>query len=343
LENILRAEVIQFVFVLLWAFAQDCMANDSIGAVGAAGIEFKKSSDISMEKETLTIYEDRIRVEYDFLNKSTKPIRERILFPMPFYSFDLGCSPEYSGDLQLFRVWINGEELKPKRTVRARLSNGADVTQKLKDIGFDDDDIAEYHGVTSSCGQIVPTPDDEFDGIYAEKIDLLTKEGLADNHASGDKPLPLWQASYVYYWDQEFPPNKKISVDHEYVPFVGTGPGYWGFLGEQYSKKMNDGGYCIDQGTYRAAKKASKAGYVPTFVDYILTTGANWAGPIKDFTLILKKSTSDDVISLCFDGHFKRQDETTLISNIKNFTPKKDISVLFMSPQTSHYETHPHY
>jgi hypothetical protein len=336
----------QILALLLSAVTQVCLANDSIGAVGAGGIEFKKSSDISMESETLTIYEDRIRVEYIFLNKSAKPIRERILFPMPYYSFDEGCTPKYSGDLPLFRVWVNGEDVQTESVVRAKLANGQDVTKRLKDIGLGDEDIAEYNGVTSRCGAVYEpawAPKEQFEGVYAQKIDLLKKAGLADNNSFGNHPLPLWLASRVYYWDQEFPSNQKISVVHEYVPFVGAGPGVSNYLGDKYSKSMNDGPYCIDQGTFRAAHKAHKAGYVPTFVDYVLTTGANWDGPIKDFTLVLVKSTPDDVISLCFDGHFARQDETTIISHVKNFTPKKDLSVLFMSPQTRHYETPPHY
>lgn len=342
----MKAQILALIVVSLSALAQVSKANDSIGAVGAGGIEFKKSSDISMESETLTIYEGRIRVEYVFLNKSAKPISERILFPMPYYSFDEGCTPKYSGDLPLFRVWVNGEDVQTRSLVRAKLANGQDVTKRLKDIGLTDEDIAEYTGVTSHCGAAYEpawASKEQFEGAYAQKIDQLTKAGLADNHSFGNHPMPLWLTSRVYYWDQEFPPNQKISVVHEYVPFVGTGPGYSNYLNDKYSTSMNDGPYCVDQGTFKAVQKARKAGYVPTFVDYVLTTGANWDGPIKDFTLVLVKRTPDDVISLCFDGHFDRKDEMTLISHVKNFTPKKDLSVLFMSPQTSHYETPPHY
>jgi len=65
-------------------------------------------------------------------------------------------------------------------------------------------------------------------------------------------------------------------------------------------------------------------------VNYILTTGANWAGPIKDFTLNLKKVSKNEIVSLCFDdGQFKKSDELTISSRIKNFIPKSDISAIF--------------
>jgi hypothetical protein len=71
-------------------------------------------------------------------------------------------------------------------------------------------------------------------------------------------------------------------------------------------------------------------------VKYILTTGANWAGPIKDFTLILKKESKDEIVSLCFDGKLKKQDDLTITSHENNFVPRKDIAAIYFYAQLSH-------
>lgn len=336
----MQIKTLLFSFVLLLSISNVSSANDSIGAIGAGGIEFTKTKDISMEKEILSIYADRVRVEYEFINRSSRLIKERILFPMPFYSFDPGCSPTYTGDLQLFRVWVNGEETETEKVVRARLS-GKDVTSELKQAGFDDEDIATFGGIKYYCGAIGYKP--EVPEKFSQSMKSLAKLGLISRPSEGGDAMPLWQASNVYYWDQEFPPHKRISVVHEYVPFVGTGQGWFSLLvGDKFSKEKENTGFCIDKGTFAAAQMLNKRGPETPFlsegakvtvVDYVLSTGANWSGPIKYFTLNLIKTSPTDVVSLCFDGKFHKEDDVTLTSKVWNFLPAKDISVLFISHQ----------
>lgn len=311
-------------------------ANDTIGAVGAGGIEFKKTDDISMEKEVLTISRDLVRVEYDFVNKTDHPVQERILFPMPFFGFDYGCSPTHSGQLENFKVWVNGSSVKTSRTARARLSSGKDVTALLKNMGFTDEDIVEFRGVSSRCDST------EVTGKYAQNINQLSNEKLVPLYPGDKNPVPIWESAYVYYWEQLFPPRTLVKVSHEYIPFVGSDSGNIDFLEKGFgikspkelANRLTSGtDLCVDDGTFRAAKKAEQqlgGSLRHDVVKYVLKTGANWSGPIKDFTLNLKKSAPTDVVSLCFDGKFKKTNPLLLSTHREYFVPNKDISVLFI-------------
>ncbi|MBU0622381.1 MAG: DUF4424 domain-containing protein [Gammaproteobacteria bacterium] len=337
--------VLLFISLLV---ANPCVANDSIGYLGAGGVEFKKTADISMDKEVLTISRNLIRVEYEFLNTSSVPTKETIIFPMPFYGFDEGCSPQHSGQLEGFKLWVDGIPQGTSRTVRAML-NDKDVTNRLRELGFADQDIAEYRGVEGNCysGETISSK-----GAFSENMQVLSKEGLANFDKEGSFVLatPMWKVAYFYSWDQVFPPKTKVRIAHEYVPFQGSINVGYDFakpakLKSTYSDLVKE--FCITEGTLRAgaeiqgrittgSSKMPLGGLSGRTVKYILTTGANWAGPIKDFTLNLKKESKDEIVSLCLDGKLKKQDDLTITSHEKNFTPRKDITAIFFYAPLSH-------
>jgi hypothetical protein len=307
------------LLVALNSLANNCIANDSMGSVSGGGIVFKTSNEVSMEKEVLTISADKVRVEYEYINNTKHPIKEKIVFPMP--PVIPGCDSEvrnYNGHPHDFKLWVNGQKQETTETVRAVLQNGEnftnpallngeDVTNRLKQIGLSEDDIVNTNWY-SPCEEAWEPADKNSAEI---ELSNLVKNGLA---IGGANPRALWLASYVEYWEQEFPPKQKISIVHEYKPLVGAGYDYKD-MAKEFCQSRNP--------------EFNKTPYRYKRVDYILTTGANWAGPIKDFTLNLKKDIADDVVSLCFDGRFVKQDDLTLSSHIKNFVPQKEISVIF--------------
>ncbi len=318
-----------------------CVANDSIGYLGAGGIEFKRTTDISMEREVLTISRSLIRVEYEFLNTSSFPISETVFFPMPFYGFDEGCSPQHSGQLVGFKLWVDGVQQNTSRLVRAMLKD-KDVTSRLRELGFSDEDIAEYRGVEGNCysGNTVSST-----GVFSKNMVILSKEGLADirNESGIMFATPLWKSAYYYSWNQVFPPKTVVRISHEYVPFLGGQSGEYNFarlneLKSTYGNLLRN--FCITDGTLHSGAEIQGRMTTGTLqipleglsgeeVSYILTTGANWAGAIKDFTLNLKKGSKDEIVSLCFDGKFKKQDDLTISLHEKNFIPRKDITAIF--------------
>ena len=131
---------------------------------------------------------------------------------MPFYSSDNShCNSGHGGGpLEGFQVWVNDKEVETLWTVRAILPSGDDVTERLKKRGLSDQDIADYNGIVVLCEDENDDPDAVAD---AEK--KLANYGLKQ----------AWLVSYVYYWDQKFPPGKKIKVVHQYVPRIGTDSG----------------------------------------------------------------------------------------------------------------------
>ena len=64
-------------------------------------------------------------------------------------------------------------------------------------------------------------------------------------------------------------------------------------------------------------------------ISYILKTGANWAGPIKDFKLTVDKQKVDRLVSFCADN-IKSVSPTALEVTAKDFMPDKDLKILIV-------------
>lgn len=128
----------------------------------------------------------------------------------------------------------------------------------------------------------------------------------------------------THHWQQTFPAGKTISVSHEYVPALGGSVGY-GMQGEE------TGRYCIDPELQRWVDKKIKDHWeIPTTtLHYILTTGANWKGPIGKFRLTLKKSDPKEKLSFCGTG-VKKIDDRTFVMEKTNFVPKQDLHVIYL-------------
>lgn len=134
----------------------------------------------------------------------------------------------------------------------------------------------------------------------------------------------------THHWMQAFPAGKTLAVTHEYTPALGGESMLW-FQDEE--RKIKTSKYCIEPDFAKWIDKASQAGngagLYPHYVDYILTTGANWKGPIGEFRLTLEKETAEDKISLCATG-LKKTDARTFVLEKTNFTPDKDLHVMFV-------------
>jgi hypothetical protein len=95
--------------------------------------------------------------------------------------------------------------------------------------------------------------------------------------------------------------------------------------------------YCVDAAFESAAHAASARVGGPEYVQerrlaYILTTGANWAGPIGRFHLTIDKGAPENLVSLCAPD-IRRVSETRFELERTRFTPRSDLRVLFLTPQ----------
>jgi len=94
--------------------------------------------------------------------------------------------------------------------------------------------------------------------------------------------------------------------------------------------------YCIDRdflSTVERARRTAKADYGAPFseqrIDYILKTGANWSGPIRDFRLVVDKGDPDSLVSFCGSG-VRKIAPTQFEMRANDFVPQTDLSLLIL-------------
>lgn len=159
---------------------------------------------------------------------------------------------------------------------------------------------------------------------FSVSIDGKKQAFETEDKTSVDKESGATVHKITHHWMQTFPAKKVVSVVHEYTPGVGGAVGY-GMQGEE------TGMYCIDDGLQKWVKQQQKAKYdIPTStIAYILTTGANWKGPIGKFKLTIKKSDPNEKLSFCGTG-VKKIDAKTFVMEKNNFTPKQDLNIIYL-------------
>lgn len=145
-----------------------------------------------------------------------------------------------------------------------------------------------------------------------------------------ERSVEMKKDSYLdkatYYWDQIFPAGRKIEVAHTYRPGVG---GFFFSPADDHYQSVK--GYCIDPPLLQTLKgiASRKQGLVPaTTIHYVLSTGANWKGPIRNFRLVLDKGSPENLVSLCIEG-IRKIGPTQFESVKKDFTPQQDLRIVF--------------
>ena len=127
---------------------------------------------------------------------------------------------------------------------------------------------------------------------------------------------------YTHHWEQIFPKDKPVRISHEYVPIAG---GFFTNTTRAFEKAMSET-YCV--GPKLIKELEGREQYVRT-VHYILTTGANWKGPIKFFKLTIAKESPKDKVSVCLPDT-RRVSATTFEVVRENFVPAQDLKILFI-------------
>jgi len=132
-----------------------------------------------------------------------------------------------------------------------------------------------------------------------------------------------------------------VTVEHSYTPYTGGSVG--GALLKEVRKSMPDihahykKQWCVNDFFLRGFDRRNEArknrdgyiGYGETWIGYILSSGANWRGPIKDFRLVVDKGSIDNLVSFCMDG-VKKIGPTQFEVRKSNFTPAQDLNILIV-------------
>jgi hypothetical protein len=311
-------------------------ANDSTAELGAGGLVLTRNEDIEMRSEDLYISAEQVRVNYIFFNKASRDVTAHVAFPMPDVTSSdepLSIPTEEPENLLDFSTVVNGTPVAAQLEQKAFV-DGVDHTALLRSLGIP---LAPHTG--SAIKALGELPRAKWEEL--KKLNLVQLEEYVEEGASKACPIPRWTVKTTWFWQQTFPANSELRVQHKYKP--ATGDSAVTTLGDpsleaepwiiEYKQK-----FCIDRdflNTIKRARATSKMDYGSPFseqrISYILKTGANWAGPIADFRLVVDKGDPKNIVSFCGKG-VKKISPTQFEVRYKNYTPQKDLHLLILRP-----------
>jgi Domain of unknown function (DUF4424) len=318
------------------AAAMPALANDSSAELTTGGLVFVRNDNVEMQSEDLRISAKEIHVRYRFFNKSDKSVTVLVAFPMPEIKVDeqdqmISVPTEDPVNFLAFTTTVNGQPVVTKVEQRV-LSAGLDRTQLLRSLGLP---LAPHLASTNEA----------LDRLPPDKWDELLRLGIAEieeyDAGQGMKKhlAARWGLQTTFYWEQTFAARAETVIEHRYKPSVGATvqtalgppeaakePWY-----DEYKFK-----YCMDQqflaaveGARTAAKSPFGAPFGEERIEYILKTGANWSGPIKDFRLVVDKGGPDNLVSFCGED-VKKIGDTQFEVKKTDFTPDGNLAILIL-------------
>jgi hypothetical protein len=326
-------------------FATPSSANDSSAAIGLGGLELTRNDAISMDSEELYLSRDKVTVKYRFTNNSADDVETLVSFPLPpiprqtdGYLGEIDY-PDWSQHLN-FKTLVDGQPVRLETREEVSLMNrpdGKNVEARLAQVGW----------------PVHYWQDPEFwttlDALSPAKRQAYIAEGLLRvPEYDGEAIEPNWQVTTHITRTQNFPAGKTVTVEHSYKPVAGGSVG--GALVPEYRKTGGEylqdymQRYCMDKPflagfdkQFNARQKAAKAKgdefgnvpYVEHWLSYVLKSGANWKGPIKDFRLVVDKGTAGNLVSFCMDG-VKKIAPTQFEVRRTNFEPAQDLDILIV-------------
>jgi len=317
-------------------FAATCaaLANDSAAELSIGGLQFVRTDDVAMVSEDLRISLDRVTVRYQFANTTGKPVTLTVAFPLP----DIDLSEAENVALPStdpvnfvdFKTKIDGVPAQFKIDQRAMVGD-RDVSALLDQfklpllpIGRREIRVADLPEATrtklADQGVLMPVRTDE---------------------KGRQQYAVAWVAKTSAVRQQTFPAEREVTVDHEYRPSVGTSSDtilrrplrYNKSLAPEVERYRKD--YCVSdaflaQLDKRASNGALNAPMIQERrINYVLKTGANWAGPIHSFKLTIDPGAGDRLVSFC-PGRLKPTAPNALEFTATDFKPENDLKILIV-------------
>ncbi len=312
----------------------NALANDSAAELSIGGLQFVRTDDVAMESEDLRISLDRVTVRYQFANTTGKPVTLTVAFPLP----DIDLSEAENIALPStdpvnfvdFKTKIDGVPAQFKIDQRAMVGD-RDVSALLNQFKL----------------PLLPIGPHE---IRVADLPEATRSKLADqgvlmpvrtDERGRQQYAVAWVAKTSAVRQQTFPAERKVIVDHEYRPSVGTSSDtilrrpfrYNKALAPEVERYRKD--FCVSdaflgQLDKRAGNGALNAPMIQERrINYVLKTGANWAGPIHSFKLTIDPGAGDRLVSFC-PGRLKPTAPNTLEFTASDFKPENDLKILIV-------------
>lgn len=317
-------------------------ADDSTAALSAGGLALEKTDKIALVSEDLYLLPTAVKVSYRFRNLTNADYETIVAFPMPDVtgSVDMTVAiPDPARDNFLrFITRVDGNPVDSHVEQRAFLSvpgkADVEITDRLKSLGVPLVPTVEAAGAALAA-------------LSAPQRKTLADAGIvyADEVDEGKGPhtelVPLWTLRSKFWRRQVFPAGRDVLVEQTYTPGTGGQVGLTfgapnlGAEQESHYRKT----YCTDgpftsavQALYRKTNAPNpKVGALEEYLSYVITSGANWAGPIGLFRLVVDKGDPQTLVSFCGDG-VSKIGPTTFEMTAKDYTPRGDIDVLFIEP-----------
>jgi hypothetical protein len=308
-------------------------ANDSAAELSIGGLQFTRSPDVEMRSEDLKISLERISVRYEFVNTSAAPVTLTVAFPLPDIDLAEGESIAFPSNNPLnfvdFETKVDGNPIKLNIEQRAFVGD-KDVTALLRELKI----------------AVLPLGAQQFrpQDLPKSTRDRMASDGLLMPVGSDERGRPLYSPGWVVkttvYREQSFPAGKPVIVEHTYRPSVGASADTILRKALRQDKAMTREigryrrEYCTTDDFLQALDKMAGASRNNTAmiqerrISYVLKTGANWAGPIKNFHLSIDKGVPGRLVSYCPGG---LKIPTSLLEvKATDFTPDRDLKVLFV-------------
>ena len=309
-------------------------ANDSAAELSIGGLVLTRSADISMESEDLAISLDAVRVRYRFLNLSQKPVALTVAFPLPDidlseadnYAIPVGNAVNFVG----FETKIDGKPVDFTMNQRAVLGN-KDVSAQLRNLGIPLMPFGNQRGKLGDLPQAARNK--------------LIDEGLLVQAGQTEKGNPIYDAGWILKTSavrqQTFAPGRPVAVEHRYHPSIGMGfdtilrkaPRQNRGIANEIARYRRD--YCVSDrflanlDKIAGTAEGNTAKVQERRINYVLKTGANWAGPIKQFKLTVDSGKPDRLVSFCAPS-VKAVAPTLSEVSLTDFTPDKDLKILIV-------------
>jgi hypothetical protein len=311
-------------------------ANDSAVELAVGGVTFSQSQDVSMEEEMLTITPETVTVLYRFLNQTKAPVTLTVGSPLPELDLSeqdvLDAIPSSDPvNFVDFKTKVDGKAIKFDVVQKARLGT-KDVTAAIQSAGLP----------TLLYGADVQT---RIAALAPEARDRLVNDGLlipAGSNEKGEQIFgPAWSVMTYFTRKHVFPVGQAVTVEHRYKTSLGASQDTIlrkalrnsDGMAEMLDRYRKD--YCLPEDFFGGLDKlaggdpANSAGLQERRIDYVLKTGANWAGPIKSFCLVIDKGRVDRLVSFCFDN-VKKISPTAFEASLENFVPTRDLKILLI-------------
>jgi hypothetical protein len=323
----------RFVFAILMflGWFGPAAANDSMAEIAIGGLTLKETDAISLDSEDLYISKDEVRVNYSFTNTTDKDVEALVAFPLPDQVYDEN-GEGYFHDMKkelAFQTTVEGASVNYD-VVEQAFAEGGDITKRVMVLGLPLNASDDAQGFSAKVAALPET----------ERKALLD-EGLIHDQGGDGQPFyaSTWSLRMTVTRKQIFPAGKSISVQHRYKPIAGGSVG--GALNPEFRQedwsKEHGKKFCIEDSWYAAFDKtlAGKANvevgapYTEWWVGYVLSSGANWKGPIKDFRLVVDKGQPENLVSFCAEG-VKKISPTQFEVKKTDFEPKDDLNILIV-------------